>query len=146
VSKLVGKQITTPQLLCLQEALQVALLRMLLIACKTSKPRNTVLLFMQMFAWIKLRWRQAFLTRDVKCFCICMLRWYNALQRLASLGRRRGPEKLTKRYSLAFPVYFFEGSALGKRVRLLIRDIEMYFCFASIPLRNNLNSAPSRRF
>jgi len=86
---------------------------------------------MQMFAWIKLRWRQAFLARDVKCFCICMLRWHDALQRLATLGRRRGPERLTKRNSLAFPVYF---------------DVVMRFCFTSIPLRINLNSAPSRRF
>jgi len=101
---------------------------------------------MQMFAWIKLRWRQAFLACEGLCIGMCMLRWPDAFERLASLGRRGGPEKLTKRNSLAFPLYFFEGSASGKRVRLLIRDIEMYFCFTSIPLRNNLDSAPSRRF
>jgi hypothetical protein len=101
---------------------------------------------MQMFAWIKLRGRQTFLARDGKCIGMCVLRWNDALQRLASLGRRGGPEKLTKRDSLAFPVHFFEGSALGKRARLLIGDVVMHFCFASIPLRINLNSAPSRRF
>jgi hypothetical protein len=101
---------------------------------------------MQVFAWIKLRWHQAFPDCDGKCFFMCLLSRNDASQRLASLGRLGSTEKLTKRNSLAFPVYFFEGSALGKRVRLLIRDVVMHFCFASIPLRNNLNSASSRRF
>jgi len=101
---------------------------------------------MQMFAWIKLRWRQAFLACEGLCIGMCMLRWPDAFERLASLGRRGGPEKLTKRNSLVFPLYFFGGSALGKRVRLLIRDIVMHFCFASFPLQINLNSASSRRF
>ena len=100
---------------------------------------------MQMFAWIKLRGCQAFLDREGKWIGMCILRWHDALQRLATLGRRRGPERLTKRNSLAFPVYFFEGSALGKRVRLPIRDVVMHFCFASVPLRINLKSTPSRR-
>jgi len=86
---------------------------------------------MQMFAWIKLRWRQTFLACDGKCIDTCVLRWHDALQRLATLGRRRGPERLTKRNSLAFPVYF---------------DVVMRFCFTSIPLRINLNSTLSRRF
>jgi len=101
---------------------------------------------MQVFAWIKLRWRKIFLAPDAKRLAMFELRRTKALQRQASLRRRRGPEKLIKRSSLAFPVYFFEGPALGIRVRLLIRDVVLHFCFTSVPLRNNLNSAPSRRF
>jgi len=62
------------------------------------------------------------------------------LQRLASLRRGGSSEILTQRNSLAFLGYFFEGSALGEPVRLLISYVVMHFCFASIPLRHNLNS------
>jgi hypothetical protein len=101
---------------------------------------------LQMFAGIKLRCRQAVLACDGKLSGMCMLRWPDALQRLISLGHRGSPIKLSKHNSLAFPLYFFEGPAIGRRVRLLIRDVVMHFCAAFIPLRNNLNSAPSRRF
>jgi hypothetical protein len=96
---------------------------------------------MQMFAWFKLRWRQAFLVRDANCNCMGVLQWHDAFQKQASLARGGDPEKLTRRNSLTFPVYFFRGSALGKRVRLLIPDVVMHFCFSSIPLRINLNSS-----
>ena len=101
---------------------------------------------MEMFAWIKLRCRQAFLVRDVKRMGMFELRWHDALQGLRSVRRRGGPEKPIKRNSQAFPVYFFEGPVFGERVRLLIRYVVMYFCSASIPLRNNLNSTLSWRF
>ncbi len=100
---------------------------------------------MQMFAWIKLRWLQAFLARDAKRIGVFELQWHDAIQRRASLSPLGGAEKLIKRNSLAFPVYFFEGPALGRRVRLLNRYVAMHFCFTSIPLRKNLNSTPSRR-
>jgi hypothetical protein len=100
---------------------------------------------MQMFAWIKLRWRQAFSARYGKCLGVCALRLDDALQRLDSPGRQGSPENLTKRNSLAFSVYLSEGSALGKQVRLLICYASMHFCFASLPLRFNLNSTTSGR-
>jgi hypothetical protein len=102
---------------------------------------------MQMFAWIKLRCRQAFLAHDCKCIGTSNLPWNDGLQRLAYLGRGGSPEILTQRNSLAFPGYFFfEGSALGELVHLLISYVVVHFCFASIPLRHNLNSTSSRRF
>jgi hypothetical protein len=101
---------------------------------------------LQMFARVRLRCHQAALARDGKLSGTCMLRWPDALQRLISLGHRGSPIKLSKHNSLAFPVYFFEGPAIGRRVRLLMRDVAMNFCSVFIPLRNNLNSAPSRRF
>jgi len=67
------------------------------------------------------------------------------IQSVASLKRQGSPDKRVKRNSLAFPVYFFEGPAWGRRVRLLIRDVVMLFCFDFIPLRNNLNNTPSGR-
>jgi len=106
-----------------------------------------------MFAWIKLRWRQAFLARDAKRIGIYDLRWSDAIERLASSRHWGGPKKLTKRNSLAFPVYFLEGLALGKleglelgnQVRLPNHDVAKHSCSASIPLRITLNSTPSRR-
>jgi hypothetical protein len=77
---------------------------------------------MQMFAWIKLRWRKAFLAPGAKLIGMFELRRPDALHGRASLRRRGGPERLIQRNSLAFPVYFIEGLALGRRVRLLIRD------------------------
>jgi hypothetical protein len=100
---------------------------------------------MQVFAWTKLRGRQVFSERYGKFSGVCALGWDDARQRLDSVGRQVGPENLTKRNSLAFSVYLFEGSAFGKRVRLLIRYSSMHFCFASLPLRFNLNTTTSRR-
>jgi hypothetical protein len=106
-----------------------------------------------MFAWIMLRWRQAFLARDPKRFGVYKLWWSDASQRLASTWHWDGPEKLTKRNSLAFPVYLLRGLALGNLEGLELGNRLVYpttmwqciFCFASIPLRITLNSTPSRR-
>ena len=101
---------------------------------------------MQMFASIKLRWRQAFLAHEGKCISMCKLWWPDALRRLAAMGRRGGQAKFTERSSLAFPGSAFEGSALGKRVRFPMHDVLLHFCFASFPVRVTPNSTPSRRF
>jgi hypothetical protein len=109
--------------------------------------------FDAMFAWIKLRWRQAFPARDVKRIGIYELRRPDSFERLASPWYWGSPEKLTKRNSLAFSVYFLRGLALGKleelelgnQARLPNHNVAMHFCFASIPLRVTLNSTPSRR-
>jgi hypothetical protein len=106
-----------------------------------------------MFAWIKLRWRQAFLAYDAKRIGIYELRWSDLFGRLASQWYWGVPAKLSRRNSLAFPVYFLKGLALGKleglelgnRARLPNDDVAMRFCFASIPLRITLNSTPFRR-
>jgi hypothetical protein len=63
----------------------------------------------------------------------------------AYLGCWGGREKFTRRNTLAFPGYFYEGSAWGMRVCLPFSYVVMHFCFASIPLRNNLNSTAPRR-
>lgn len=93
-----------------------------------------------MFTWIKLRWRQAFLTRDAKRIGIYELRWSDAIERLASPWHGGGPKEL-KGNSLAFPGYFLEGLAwgkleglvLGNRARLPNPDVAMHFCFAFVP-------------
>jgi hypothetical protein len=106
-----------------------------------------------MFAWIKLRWRLTFLACDAKRFGIYELRWSDLFGRLVLPWYRGGPEKLIRRNSLAFPVYFLKGLALGKleglelgnQVRLPNHDVAKHSCSASIPLRITLNSTPSRR-
>lgn len=87
---------------------------------------------MQMFAWFKLRWRQAFLACDANCIGMYDLRWQDAFERLASIVRRGGPKNLIERNSLALPVSFFEGPALGKRFRFPLRVVRMDFCFYSL--------------
>jgi hypothetical protein len=86
---------------------------------------------MQMFAWFELRWRQAFLACDANSIGTSGLRWHGATQRLASLVRRGGPKNLIERNSLAFPVSFFEGSALNKQFRFSVRVVRMLFGFYS---------------
>lgn len=94
-----------------------------------------------MFAWIKLRWHQAFIVRDAKRIGIYELLWSDVFERLASRWYWGGPEKLTRRNSLAFPVYFLQGFAsgkleeleLGNQARLPNHDVAMHFCFASTP-------------
>lgn len=106
-----------------------------------------------MFAWIKLRWRQAFPARDAKRIGVYKLWWPDAFERPASTWHWGGPEKLTKRNSLAFPVYLLRGLALGNleglelgnQARSPNHNVALHSCFASIPMRITLNSTPSRR-
>jgi hypothetical protein len=134
VSKLVGQQLMSSLRAVLARSFPGRLVANIFHRLKDLKTSQYGSFLMQVIAWIKLRWRQAFLARYGKCIAMSMLQRHDALERLASLGRRGSPEKLNKRNSQDFPVYFFEGSALGMRVRLLMRYVVMHFCFASISL------------
>jgi hypothetical protein len=146
VSKLVGQQFTDSPRAVLARSFPACFVASAFHRLKDLKTLQYGFSLMQMFARFKLRWRQDVLARDCKLSGMCMLRWPDSLRRLISLGRRGSPKRLSKHNSPAFPAYFFEGPATGRQVRLLIRDVVMHFCSACIPLRNNLNSAPSRRF
>jgi hypothetical protein len=146
VSKLVGQQLRDSPRAALRSNFPDCFVANVFHRLKDPQNLAKRFFLMQMFAWIKLRCGQAFLARNAQRIGLFGRRRQDVLQSVASLKRQGGADKRVKRNSLAFPVYFFEGPALGRHVRLLIRDVVMYFCFASSLLRNNLNSTLSRRF
>ena len=115
-----------------------------------ERPQNRAIRFsfMQMFARIRLRSRQAFSACDGKCLCrVCSSAVRDASERLDSPavpGQHRESDRA--QLSGFFRVLVLKDQALGTAVsRLPIHSALMHFCLASLPLRVNPDSTPSRR-